>query len=292
MLLNLSTMEQGYVEFIADLKQRIVQSRYIAAGLANKEQLLLYFKTGEILTKKTEAQQWGAKVLERIAEDLQKQLPGLRGFSARNLWLMKKFYFEYQCVAILQSVTAEIREVRSNDPAEQFWAISFTHHVLLLNRCKTNEERFFYIRQAATQFWSTRLLEHHISANLYLHQGNLPNNFSSTLPKELKPSALEVFQDEYLMDFISTSESEDERVFEEKVVGDIKNFILRMSKGFCFIGNQYGLEVGGEEFFVDLLFFNRHLRSMVAFEYDCRREMLPLALFFARRRTILSSSLR
>jgi predicted nuclease of restriction endonuclease-like (RecB) superfamily len=259
-------MEKGYVEFISDLKKSIVQSRYIAARLANKEQLLLYFKTGEMLAKKMQSEEWGTKVLERIAEDLQKQMPGLRGFSARNLRSMKLFYTEYQSVAIWQSPPAEIRKVRRDIPTEQFWAISFTHHLLLLNRCKTNEERFFYIKQAATQFWSSRLLEHHLNANLYLHQGNLPNNFSSTLPNELKPSALEVFQDEYLMDFISTSDSEDERVFEEKAVGDIKNLILTIGKGFCFIGNQYRLEVGGEEFFVDLLFFNRYLHSLVAFE--------------------------
>jgi predicted nuclease of restriction endonuclease-like (RecB) superfamily len=259
-------MDKGYVEFVAELKMNIVQSRYVAATLANREQLLLYFKTGEMLAKKMESEEWGTKVLERIAEDLQKQMPGLRGFSARNLRSMKLFYIEYHSVAIWQSVTAEIRKVRRDVPAEQFWAISFTHHLLLLNRCKTNEERFFYIKQAAMQFWSSRLLEHHINANLYLHQGNLPNNFSSTLPKELKPSALEVFQDEYLMDFISTSDTEDERVFEDKVVSDIKNFILRIGKGFCFIGNQYRLEVDGDEFFVDLLFFNRHLQSLVAFE--------------------------
>jgi predicted nuclease of restriction endonuclease-like (RecB) superfamily len=259
-------MDKGYVEFISDLKKNIVQSRYVAATLANREQLQLYFKTGEMLAKKMESEEWGTKVLERIAEDLQKQMPGLRGFSARNLRSMKLFYTEYQNVAIWQSLTAEIRKVRRDISTDHFCAISFTHHLLLLNRCKTNEERFFYIKQAATQFWSTRLLEHHINANLYLHQGNLPNNFSSTLPNDLKPSALEVFQDEYLMDFISTSDSEDERVFEEKAVGDIKNLILRIGKGFCFIGNQYRLEVGGEEFFVDLLFFNRHLQSLVAFE--------------------------
>lgn len=111
-----------------------------------------------------------------------------------------------------------------------------------------------------------RVLEHQLKANLFKHQGKLPNNFATTLSPELKPSALEVFQDEYLMDFISQEDTEDERVFETKAVADMKNLILRLGKGFCFIGNQYRLEVGGEEFFVDLLFFNRHLQSLVAFE--------------------------
>jgi len=146
--------------------------------------------------------------------------------------------------------------------------------VLLLNKCTSCEERSFYIHHASIQFWSVSILKHHLEANLYTHQGKLPNNFDATLPKELKPSVLEVFQDEYLMDFISTSDTEDERVFEEKVVADIKNFILRMGKGFCFLGNQHRLEVEGDEFYVDLLFFNRHLRCLVAFELK-RGKFLP-----------------
>jgi predicted nuclease of restriction endonuclease-like (RecB) superfamily len=262
-------MNKGYVEFITDLKQRIVQSRYIAARLANKEQLMLYLKTGRLLAEKIVAEKWGTAVIEQIAKDLQKQLPGLRGFSARNLWLMKKFYDEYQGFIILQSVTAEIEvEIgsRPNEVPDGFWRISFTHHLLLLNKCTTIEERFFYMKQCSSEFWSVRHLEYNIKANLFKNQGKLPNNFAATLSAELRPSALEVFQDEYLMDFISEEDTRDERVFEGKAVADIKNLILRLGKGFCFIGNQYRLEIGGEEFFIDLLFFNRHLRSLVAFE--------------------------
>lgn len=275
-------MDKGYVAFITDLKQRIVQSRYIAARLANREQLILYLKTGWVLSEKIAKEKWGNSVIDRIAEDLQKQLPGLRGFSSRNLRQMRRFYDEYQKVIIWQSLTAKLqnskngKKVRSDSSlipqltngtiGEQFWQISFTHHLLLLNKCKTNQERFFYIQQCCSQFWSVRILEHHIEAKLFKNRGKLPNNFAATLPPELTPSALEVFQDEYLMDFISEEESEDERVFEGKAVADIKNLVLRLGKGFCFIGNQYRLEVGGEEFFIDLLFFNRHLRSLVAFE--------------------------
>jgi predicted nuclease of restriction endonuclease-like (RecB) superfamily len=263
-------MDKGYVEFITDLKQRIVQSRYIAARLANREQLMLYLKTGQMLSEKIAAEKWGAKIVKEIADELQKQLPGLRGFSYRNLLNMRRFYVEYQEDIIVQSATAQINEnlnVLIHDLDAYFWQMSFTHHLLVLNRCRGKEERFFYIKQAATQCWSVNLLEHYIHADLFANQGKLPNNFSSTLPTQLKDCALQVFQDDYLMDFISSgSANDDERVFEDKVVADIKNFILRLGKGFCFIGNQYRLEVGGEEFFVDLLFFNRHLRSLVAFE--------------------------
>jgi predicted nuclease of restriction endonuclease-like (RecB) superfamily len=249
-------MEKQYIEFIADLKKNIIQSRYIAARLANKEQLMLYFQTGKMLSEKIDSEKWGASVLEQISKDLQDQLPGLRGFSHRNLLNMKRFYAENQLLTFSQSPTAKFTA---------FWGISFTHHILLLKKCKMPEERNFYMENAATNFWSVSLLEHHIDADLYKHQGKLPNNFDKTLPT-LKPSALQVFRDEYLIDFISSTDTEDERVLEEKVVADIKNFILRMGTGFCFLGNQYRLEVAGDEFFIDLLFFNRHLQCLVAFE--------------------------
>jgi predicted nuclease of restriction endonuclease-like (RecB) superfamily len=249
-------MEKQYVEFIADLKKNIIQSRYIAARLANKEQLLLYLQTGKMLAEKIAAEEWGASVLEQISKDLQEQLPGLRGFSHRNLLNMKRFYVENQRFEFSQLPTAKF---------PTFWGITFTHHTLLLNKCKTLEERVFYIEQAATNFWPVKLLEHHIDSDLYKHQGKLPNNFDKTLPA-LKPSALQVFRDEYLMDFIGSSDTENERILEEKAVADIKNFILRLGTGFCFLGNQYRLEVADEEFFIDLLFFNRHLQCLVAFE--------------------------
>ena len=225
---------------------------------------MLYHQTGKMLAEKIIAENWGAKIIEQIASDLQLQLPGLRGFSYRNLMKMKQFYEVYPISPFLPSPTAELPSSQACE-AGYFYSITFSHHILLLNKCKTLEERSFYIRQAATNFWSVSVLEHHIESDLYKHQGKLPNNFDKTLPT-LKPSALQVFRDEYLMDFISSNDSEDERVLEEKVVADIKNFILRMGTGFCFLGNQYRLEIADEEFFIDLLFFNRHLQCLVAFE--------------------------
>jgi predicted nuclease of restriction endonuclease-like (RecB) superfamily len=185
---------------------------------------------------------------------------------------MKRFFDEYQTLAFLQSLTAQFKENTNVSSSMKisvnqncFFSITFTHHMLLLHKCKSPNERSFYMHQAATNFWSVSLLEHHIEAALYKHQGKLPNNFDKTLPT-LKPSALQVFRDEYLMDFISSTDAEDERILEEKVVADIKNFILRMGTGFCFLDNQYRLEIADEEFFIDLLFFNRHLQCLVAFE--------------------------
>ncbi len=251
-------MDKGYVAFVADLKKSIVQSRYVAARLVNKEQLLLYFKTGKMLAEKIAAEEWGAGIMDRIAADLQNALPGIKGFSSTGMKNMRRFYEAYVDLAIGQTVSDQIAD-------GAFFGISFSHHISLINKCQTLKERLFYIREAASQYWSVRVLEHHIAANLYKHRGKLANNFDKALPENLKTSALEVLQDDYLFDFVATDDG-DERVFEGALVSNIKNMIMTLGKGFTFVGNQFRLEVGGEEFFVDLLFFNRHLQSLVAFE--------------------------
>jgi len=267
-------INQSYLHFLKELKQNIIQSRYAAARLANKEQLRLYLKTGWILTEKIAAEKWGNSILKKIAADLQTELPGLRGFSDRNLYNMKLFYQAYPDHEVSQSVTAKIENpvilqsvtTELQVDFELFFSISFTHHILLLNKCKSLEERYFYIRHAATEYWSVSILEHKINEGLFKHQGRLPNNFNDTVSQELKETALQVFQDEYLWDFMSLDGDENERVIESEIVNNIRKFILGLGKGFSFIGNQYRLEVDGQEFFIDLLFFNRNLQSLVIFE--------------------------
>jgi predicted nuclease of restriction endonuclease-like (RecB) superfamily len=263
-------ISETYLQFIKDLKQNIVQSRYIAARLANKEQLLLYLQTGKMLSDKINTEKWGNAVLKTISSDLQQALPGLRGFSDRNLYNMKLFYEAYPHLSFSQSTTAKmdssVGKTKEDIAAPAFFGISFTHHILLLHKCKAVEERTFYMALAATQFWSVSLLEHHIKSQLYHKQGKLPNNFEKTLPATIKSTALQVFKDEYLFDFISLEESEDERVIEESIVSNIKQAIMKLGKGFSFIGNQYRLEIGEQEFFIDLLFYNRYLQCLVAFE--------------------------
>lgn len=261
-------METGvsYKQFIKDIKQNIVRSRYLAARLANQEQLKLYFKLGQMLSEKSSAENWGAKVIEQIAMDLQQQLPGLKGFSARNLIKMRQFFDAYCIPVIAPSVTAQLQEC--------FYSISFTHHILILEKCKQENERLFYISQTAEQCWSVRELEHHINAKLFKHQGNMPNNFNKTLPENIKSKALEVFKDEYLLDFVNIDDNDDEGILESDIVNNIKKFIMSMGKGYSFIGNQYKLTVNNSEFFVDLLFYNRHLQCLVAIELK-RKKFKP-----------------
>ncbi len=273
-------MDKKYLQFVSDLKQSIVQSRYAAARLANKEQLLLYFKIGKMLSEKIASEKWGAKVIEQIAKDLQRELPGLRGFSATSLKKMRQFATEYApfLEGDKNNEIGLMPRAQNNKGVKSsigplitvqlgaFFGISFSHHILLLAKCRGIEERLFYMALAAKEFWSVSLLEYKIESRLSQKQGKLPHNFDARLPEHIKTTALEVFQDEYLFDFISTEEAEDERVFEGQVVANIRNTIMALGKGFSFIGNQYRLEIDGQEFFIDMLFYNRHLQCLVAFE--------------------------
>jgi predicted nuclease of restriction endonuclease-like (RecB) superfamily len=266
---------KSYIQFITDLKKSIVQSRYQAARLANREQLLLYFKTGKMLSEKVAKEKWGAKVLEQISDDLQKQLPGIKGFSVRNLKNMRQLYEAYENSVIGQSLSAQLH-VADNQASvfvqsvsaqiDDFFGISFSHHISILNKCTCLEERSYYIQQSATELWSLSVLEHKIDSRLFEKQGSLPNNFPKAMAGDLKSSAAQIFNDEYLMDYMNLGDEDSERDVEDKIVLNIRNFILRMGKGFSFIGNQFRMELNGDEFFIDLLFFNRHLRCLVAFE--------------------------
>jgi predicted nuclease of restriction endonuclease-like (RecB) superfamily len=275
--------DKSYMHFILSIKQQIVQSRYVAARLANREQLMLYFKTGLMISEKIKAQKWGAKVLDQISADLQKELPGLKGFSSGNLKKIRLFAEAYAPHLVIGStpsnqlglagagegfsISSTLSNLIENKAfCEAFTSVSFSHHFAIITKIKGWQARIFYVQSAAANFWSLTVLEHHIENDLYGKEGKLPNNFHGTLAETLKSSALKVFKDEYLLDFIAGEEQDDERHIEQQVVLNIRNFILQMGKGFCFIGNQYRLEVDGDEFFIDLLFFNRHLQCLVAFE--------------------------
>ena len=147
-----------------------------------------------------------------------------------------------------------------------FFSITFTHHLILLNRCNTLEERMFYMQKATEDHWSVSVLEHHIQENLFSQIGKLRHNFDTTIQATDSHVAAELFKDKYLLDFLQLNDNHNESEIENSIVSNITEFILKMGKGFAFIGNQFRLEVGGHEFSIDLLFYNRILRRLVAFE--------------------------
>ena len=285
---------QVYTEAVRIIKEAILRSQYRAASSVNKEQLSLYYGIGKYVSENSRHGFWGKGAIETISQQLQKELPGLRGFSASNIKNMRSFYEEWSPVINRQPSADDFKtltvvseselnenlllvEVRQPMADEfnwsDFFAIGFSHHIEIMAKAKTLEARLFYIHESATRFWNKYTLRDYLKADLYNHRGTLPNNFTSTIASAQQAlKAVNAFKDEYLLDFINVEElytqDEDlnERVLEKSIVDNIKRFILTFGQDFIFVGNQYRLEVSGEEMFVDLLFFNRELNSLVAVE--------------------------
>ena len=286
-----------YPEAVKTIKSAILKSRYLAARLANAEQLKLYFSIGGYVSANTRQGKWGTGAIEAISNALQAELPGLRGFSPSSMKYMRQLYEEWISIvkwlslpnvidipANRQSAIGDLsiepvpvnRQSAIDDlkepDIEAFFSIGFTHHIQIFSKCKSLDERWYYIRQSAANFWTVNVLKQHIAAGDFSHVGALPNNFALTLPDARQASrAVRSFKDEYLLDFINIEDAADggdvdERVLETAIVNSIKRFIQSLGPDFCFVGNQYRLIVGDEEFFIDLLFYHRLLRSMVAVE--------------------------
>lgn len=280
----------NYREAVETIKGAILQAQYAAAKSANAQQLQLYFAVGGYPSHQSEVNAWGSGAIDTISEMLQRDLPGLRGFSGRNLRLMRTFYREWSSHLVpasnLEFASSELPNERtpiiwnlqlpksSGCSFEDFFSIGFTHHRWITTHAKTLEERLFYIHKCAAEHLSVAALKRSIKANDFHHQGTAPNNFLETLPKSQQAlRAIATFKDEYLLDFINIeelgvrdAEDVDERVLEQGIIQNIKQFIMTFGRGFSFVGNQYHLDAFGVDQYIDLLFFNRDLNCLVAVE--------------------------
>ena len=276
-------IENEHLQTVKQLKSAILASRYRVAVLANREMLGLYFAIGKLISEKTKQEKWGAKVIEVLSNDLQNELPGLRGFSASNIKKMKIFYEKWMNHFTIRSlITNELKSEENienklvvigssvtNELEEDFHKVGFTHHFEILSKTKTLEEQIFYIQKTASEFWSITTLRYHIKSNLFKQQGLLPNNFAKVITQDdLRAKALMSFKDEYLLDFINIEdpEEENERLIENEIVRNIKKFLLSLGTDFAFIANQYRFILDDIEYFVDLLFYNRRMQCLVAFD--------------------------
>ena len=277
-------INQNYREAVKTIKEAILRSQYRAAASVNKEQLSLYYGIGRYVSENSRTGFWGKGAIEQVSSLLQKELPGLRGFSATSIRNMRIFYEEWDKVLNHQpladdlALNEKLLLVEIHQPvADEFnWAdflsIGFSHHTEIISKAKTLEARLFYIHECAIRYWSKYTLRDYLKADLYSHRGTLPNNFAQTLPDTKQAlKAVCSFKDEYLLDFINVEELNeqedlDEKIVEKAIVTNVKKFIMTFGQDFSFIGNQYRVEVAGEEMFIDLLFFNRELNSLVAVE--------------------------
>ena len=277
-----------YNEAVQQIKAAILRSQEKALAGVNQEQLALYYGIGRYISQNTRKGVWGKDAITTISRQLSAELPGLRGFSATNLRLMRIFYEEWSSLEANSSVATdelqlpdtdgnEIHQLQltnyENFPIVAFMSIGFSHHSAILAKVKTPEERKFYIQLAADLQLSVDALERKIAENAYAHRGQMPNNFSKTIADYRQAfRAIQMFKDEYLLDYINVEplgvrdEDLDERVIENEIVQNIKNFIMTFGKGFTFSGSQVHYDKLGHDHWVDLLFFNRILRSTVVVE--------------------------
>ncbi len=290
---------------VETIKTAILQSQARAARNVSANQLALYFSVGGYISLNTRQQQWGSGAIETISERLQKELPGLQGFSERNIRNMRQFYEAWSNLLIWQPAAAEMadqekwqpaaaeiqsplatqllhtpsrldfsRDVFDIELAHDFLSISFTHHMEILNKTNTLEQRLFYIQKSAEFNWNKYELRDQLKKDLYGHQSLMPNNFLKSLPKHSQAlKAIEMFKDEYLLDYINVEQLNvrdksdvDEKIVEQEIIHNVKNFIMMFGHDFTFVGNQYHLEKFGENEFIDLLFYNRELACLVAVE--------------------------
>ena len=282
-----------YVFAVNEIKHAIIKSRYRTARHVNKEVLSLYYWVGNYVSVNSRIGKWNTNAISVISKLLQQELPGLTGFSETNIKNMRIFYetwckiidcqltnsdfgddMKFKDLLNRQSATADL----SASDWECFLSVGFTNHREIIRKTSSLEERLFYIRRCATEFWNVETTKYYLNEDLYHKEGSIQQtNFDKTIEEsDFKQRALQSFKEEYKLDFINIENHENinERIIEQHVVQNIKNFIMAFGPEFTFMGNQYRIEVAGREFFIDLLFFSRRLKCIVAFELK-RGEFKP-----------------
>lgn len=243
----------GYEEFLHDLKARIRSAQIKAMLSVNRELTLLYWQIGRDILRQQQKLRWGAKVIDRLAKDLHREFPEVKGFSPRNLKYMRAFAETYPDEQFVQQVVAQVP-----------WG----HNVRILDYVKDPAEREWYIRQTIQNGWSRAVLVHQIETDLYHRQvkAEKTTNFPATLPPPQSDLVQQTLKDPYIFDFITLGKEAQERELERALVEKIKDFLLELGVGFAFMGSQYHLEVGSQDFYIDLLFYQLRLRCLVAID--------------------------
>lgn len=242
---------QGYAQWLAELKGRIHTAQQRAALVVNRELVLLYWQIGRDILARQAEQGWGAKVIERLAQDLRMAFPGMKGFSRANLMYMRAFAQAWPDDVIVQQPVGQLP-----------WG----HNLILLSKLKSPEQRLAYAQRAVQHGWSRTMLEIHIETRLLAREGQAVTNFSERLPAPETDLAQQTLKDPYLFDFLGVGEEAAERVIETALVQHITQFLLELGAGFAYVGRQVHLEVGGDDFFIDLLFYHLKLRCYVVVE--------------------------
>lgn len=271
------SIENTYAATIAQIKTEIETVRLKAAISVNQHLLMLYWKIGSIILRQQSTEGWGTKVIERLSNDLRKEFPDMKGTSSRNLKYMRAFAEAYpefvlQPAAqienglIVQQPVAQTKQNNVTFVQQAVAQIPWGQNVVILDRIKEQQERLFYVQKTSENGWSRNVLVHQIESGLYHRQGKAISNFTQTLPAVQSDLAKEMLKDPYKFDFLNLSEEYFEKDLEDALVNHITKFLLELGAGFSYVGRQYHLEIGGEDFYIDLLFYHLKLRSYVVIE--------------------------
>ncbi len=243
--------DNDYINFFTEVKERIRRSQYEALKAVNKELIQLYWDIGRMIVEKQRGLGWGKSVVEQLSKDIQKEYPGIQGFSTTNLWNMRLFYSEIQQHEKLQPLVGEI---------------SWTKNILILTKCKESLEREFYMLHVRKFGWTKDVLIHQIENKTYEKYLMNQTNFDQTLPEKYKHQARLAVKDHYTFDFLELAEEHSEHELEQTLVKNIRKFLIEMGVWFTFVSNQFRLKVGEKEYFIDLLLFHRKLKRFIAVE--------------------------
>ncbi len=270
-------IEQEYKTWISALKDKIRTSQLKAAISVNSEMISLYWEIGADIVQKQVGNKWGSGFIKQMAKDFKNDMPEVSGFSQTNLYAMRQFYLFYNDKQILQQaavISIETNEIQQNTNFQQpvgnlredsiLTKIPWGHHYTILQKCKQQDEAFFYINQTLKNNWSRNILQIQIESRLHERQGKALHNFERTLPAPLSDLARETLKDPYKFDFLTLESNIQELELEKKLTENISLFLLELGKGFAFVGRQYPLQIGKKERKIDLLFYHTKLHCYVA----------------------------
>ncbi|KKR97022.1 MAG: hypothetical protein UU47_C0003G0009 [candidate division TM6 bacterium GW2011_GWE2_41_16] len=245
-----------YMQTLLDLKKQVAQAQISATMAANKELIKLYWSIGKTIVEKQRNSDWGSSVIERLANDMQKEFSGMGGFSRANIFRMQAFYTAYEKVA---QAARQIEDI-------PIFYIPWFHNVVIMQQVKNNEERLWYAQKSVEHGWSRSVLEMQIESSLYKRQGKAITNFSKTLPEPHSDMAQQSLKDPYVFDFLTLHDDYVEHELEQGLIDHVQKFLLELGQGFAFVGRQHHLKIGESDFYIDLLFYHVKLRCYVVVE--------------------------
>ena len=243
---------EDYYSFLGDIKNSIKLAQQKAFNSVNKEMITLYFNIGSMIDKRQKELGWGAKVIDKLSRDISKEFPEMKSFSTRNMKRMLRFYKEYSDE--FSKVPLLVAQ------------IPWTHNIILIEKIKDKKLRYWYIQKVLENGWSKDVMSLMIKSELHKREGSLVSNFQNVLPSNESDLVQQSFKDPYRFDFLTITEPFKERELENSLIKNMENFLIELGSGFAFVGRQYKLEVGDDDFYIDLLFYHLKLRCFIVVE--------------------------